>query len=144
MEVNPNYRCLRYLLPLLPSPSPPSLQRTYAPKVKDLGLLKNTEKEAHKMLSYACEHGINTLDTAEMYPIPMKEETQGLTDIYIGNWLQSQPRDQVSRDHVQVEGTMVFTISNRYYKHATCETGMAQSIPVGALASALPVELLVI
>ncbi|KAI3700545.1 hypothetical protein L2E82_45178 [Cichorium intybus] len=56
---------------------------------------QNTEKVAHEMLSYACEHGINTLDTAEMYPIPMKKETQGLTDIYIGNWLKSRPRDQV-------------------------------------------------
>ncbi|KAJ0629502.1 putative NADP-dependent oxidoreductase domain-containing protein [Helianthus annuus] len=27
---------------------------------------QNTEKEAHEMLSYAFEHGINTLDTAEM------------------------------------------------------------------------------
>lgn len=27
---------------------------------------QNTEKEAHEMLSYAVEHGINTLDTAEM------------------------------------------------------------------------------
>jgi len=29
------------------------------------------------------------------YPIPMKKETQGLTDTYIGNWLKSRPRDQV-------------------------------------------------
>ncbi|CAI9277661.1 unnamed protein product [Lactuca saligna] len=56
---------------------------------------QNTEKEAHEMLSYAVEHGINTLDTAEMYPIPMKKETQGLTDVYIGNWLKSRPRDQI-------------------------------------------------
>lgn len=26
---------------------------------------QNTEKEAHEMLSYAFEHGINALDTAE-------------------------------------------------------------------------------
>nr|XP_043629070.1 protein tas-like [Erigeron canadensis] len=56
---------------------------------------QNTEKEAHEMLSYACENGINTLDTAEMYPVPVKKETQGLTDIYIGNWLKSRPRDQI-------------------------------------------------
>ncbi|KAL4567490.1 hypothetical protein LXL04_023075 [Taraxacum kok-saghyz] len=56
---------------------------------------QNTEKEAHEMLSYAVEHGINTLDTAEMYPVPVKKETQGLTDIYIGNWMKSRPRDQI-------------------------------------------------
>lgn len=27
---------------------------------------QNTEKEAHEILSYAFEHGINTLDTAEV------------------------------------------------------------------------------
>ncbi|PWA77849.1 NAD(P)-linked oxidoreductase superfamily protein [Artemisia annua] len=56
---------------------------------------QNTEKEAHELLSYALENGINTLDTAEVYPIPMKKETQGLTDKYIGNWLKSQPRHQI-------------------------------------------------
>lgn len=56
---------------------------------------QNTEKEAHEMLSYAFENGINALDTAEAYPIPMKKETQGSTDRYIGSWLKSQPRDKV-------------------------------------------------
>ncbi|OVA14901.1 Aldo/keto reductase [Macleaya cordata] len=56
---------------------------------------QNTEKEAHEMLSYAFENGINALDTAEAYPIPLKKETQGRTDRYIGSWLQSQPRDKV-------------------------------------------------
>ncbi|KAA8548815.1 hypothetical protein F0562_000499 [Nyssa sinensis] len=56
---------------------------------------QNTEKEAHEMLSYAFERGINALDSAEAYPIPMKKETQGKTDLYIGSWLKSQPRDKV-------------------------------------------------
>ncbi|XP_019051965.1 PREDICTED: uncharacterized protein LOC104589985 [Nelumbo nucifera] len=29
------------------------------------------------------------------YPIPMKKETQGRTDIYIASWMKSQPRDKV-------------------------------------------------
>uniref|UniRef100_A0A803KSY2 NADP-dependent oxidoreductase domain-containing protein n=1 Tax=Chenopodium quinoa TaxID=63459 RepID=A0A803KSY2_CHEQI len=56
---------------------------------------QNMEKEAHDMLSYAFDQGINILDTAEAYPIPMKKETQGRTDLYIGSWLKSQPRDKV-------------------------------------------------
>ncbi|KAL5542272.1 hypothetical protein UlMin_009982 [Ulmus minor] len=56
---------------------------------------QNTEKEAHEILSYAFEHGINALDTAEMYPIPVKKETQGRSDLYISSWLKSQPRDKV-------------------------------------------------
>ncbi|KQK14204.1 uncharacterized protein LOC100830287 [Brachypodium distachyon] len=56
---------------------------------------QNTEKEAHDMLSYSFDHGINILDTAEMYPVPPKQETQGRTDLYIGRWMQSKPRDKV-------------------------------------------------
>ncbi|KAF7151976.1 hypothetical protein RHSIM_Rhsim02G0037500 [Rhododendron simsii] len=56
---------------------------------------QNTEKEAHEILSYAFENGINALDTAEAYPIPMKKETKGRTDLYISSWLKSQPRDKI-------------------------------------------------
>ncbi|KAL2921339.1 Protein tas [Bienertia sinuspersici] len=56
---------------------------------------QNTEKEAHDMLSYAFDQGINILDTAEAYPIPMRKETQGRTDLYVASWLKSQPRDKV-------------------------------------------------
>ncbi|CAH8309381.1 unnamed protein product [Eruca vesicaria subsp. sativa] len=55
---------------------------------------QNTEKESHEMLSYAVEHGINCIDTAEAYPVPMKKETQGKTDLYISSWLKSQSRDK--------------------------------------------------
>ncbi len=48
---------------------------------------QNTEAEAHEQLDYAVEAGINFIDTAEMYPVAPKAETQGLTEAYIGNWL---------------------------------------------------------
>ncbi|KAH9315305.1 hypothetical protein KI387_023932, partial [Taxus chinensis] len=56
---------------------------------------QNTEKEAHEQLGYAFDQGINILDTAEGYPVPMNRETQGRTDQFIGTWLKSQPRDKV-------------------------------------------------
>uniref|UniRef100_A0A1D1Z169 Protein tas n=1 Tax=Anthurium amnicola TaxID=1678845 RepID=A0A1D1Z169_9ARAE len=56
---------------------------------------QNTEKEAHDMLSYAYEKGINAIDTAEAYPVPMRKETQGTTDLYIGSWMKSIPREKV-------------------------------------------------
>ncbi|KAL0297864.1 UNVERIFIED_CONTAM: protein tas [Sesamum angustifolium] len=56
---------------------------------------QNTEKEAHEQLSYSFERGINALDTAEVYPVPPRKETQGRTDQYIASWLTSQPRDKV-------------------------------------------------
>lgn len=57
---------------------------------------QNTEEEAHEQLDYALEQGINFIDTAEMYPVPPKEETYSLTEQYIGSWLhQRNNRDQV-------------------------------------------------
>ena len=38
-------------------------------------------------MDYAVGQGVNFIDTAEMYAIPPREETQGLTEQYIGNWL---------------------------------------------------------
>lgn len=48
---------------------------------------QNTEKEAHEQLDYAVAQGINFIDAAEMYPVPPRPETQGLTEQYIGTWL---------------------------------------------------------
>ena len=56
---------------------------------------QNTEKEAHDQLSYASERGINFIDTAEMYSVPPKEETYGLTEKYIGSWLKNQDRSKI-------------------------------------------------
>jgi aryl-alcohol dehydrogenase-like predicted oxidoreductase len=50
---------------------------------------QNTEAEAHAQLSLAYDHGINFIDAAEMYPVPPKPETQGLTERYIGSWLKA-------------------------------------------------------
>ncbi|HWK47160.1 MAG TPA: NADP(H)-dependent aldo-keto reductase [Stellaceae bacterium] len=51
---------------------------------------QNTEAEAHQQIDYALERGINFLDTAEMYPVPPRGETQGLTEQYIGTWLAAR------------------------------------------------------
>ncbi|NGN99475.1 NADP(H)-dependent aldo-keto reductase [Grimontia sp. S25] len=57
---------------------------------------QNTEADAHQQLDFALDHGVNFIDTAEMYAVPPTPETQGLTEQYIGNWLQkSGKRDKV-------------------------------------------------
>lgn len=48
---------------------------------------QNTEQEAFEQLDYATSEGVNFIDAAEMYPVPPKAETQGLTETYLGNWL---------------------------------------------------------
>lgn len=53
---------------------------------------QNTEQEAFEQLDYAVDQGINFIDTAEMYPVPPRGETQGLTETYLGNWLAQRGR----------------------------------------------------
>ncbi|HET8849665.1 MAG TPA: NADP(H)-dependent aldo-keto reductase [Marinobacter sp.] len=53
---------------------------------------QNTEQEAFEQLDYATSHGINFIDVAEMYPVPPRAETQGLTETYLGNWLAQRGR----------------------------------------------------
>ena len=48
---------------------------------------QNSEADAHAQLDYAVSQGINLIDVAEMYPVPPRPETQGLTETYVGNWL---------------------------------------------------------
>ena len=56
---------------------------------------QNTEKDAHEQLNYAVEQGVNFVDTAELYAVPGRKETQGLTEKYIGTWLKDQKREDL-------------------------------------------------
>jgi aryl-alcohol dehydrogenase-like predicted oxidoreductase len=56
---------------------------------------QNSEAEAHEQLNYALNHGINFVDTAEMYPVQARAETSGRTEEYVGSWLKHQARDRI-------------------------------------------------
>ena len=57
---------------------------------------QNTEAEGHEQMDYALDAGINFWDTAEMYSVPPKAETQGSTERIIGTWFKSSgKRDKV-------------------------------------------------
>ncbi|HHQ6575404.1 TPA: NADP(H)-dependent aldo-keto reductase [Serratia fonticola] len=57
---------------------------------------QNSEADAHAQLDYALTAGINLIDTAEMYPVPPRPETQGLTEQYIGSWIKARGnRDKI-------------------------------------------------
>ena len=48
--------------------------------------------EAHAQIDMALEHGVNIIDTAEMYPVnPISRETQGDAERVIGSWLAKNP-----------------------------------------------------
>ncbi|MEO9339039.1 aldo/keto reductase [Mesorhizobium sp. SB112] len=73
---------------------------------------QNTEEEAHAQLDLAFSSGVNFLDTAELYPIPPKAETQGRTETYIGNWMQARK----NRDQVIVATKVVGRTANDWFR----------------------------
>jgi aryl-alcohol dehydrogenase-like predicted oxidoreductase len=49
------------------------------------------ESLAHEIMDLSVEKGINFLDTAEMYAVPVSAATFNLTEKIIGNWLEKRP-----------------------------------------------------
>jgi aryl-alcohol dehydrogenase-like predicted oxidoreductase len=58
---------------------------------------QNTDDDAAAQLDAAFDRGVNFVDTAEGYPIPLSAETQGATDRAIAKWMKSsgRPRDSL-------------------------------------------------
>ncbi|MHA3915912.1 aldo/keto reductase [Halovulum sp. GXIMD14793] len=74
---------------------------------------QNTQEEAFAQMDHALAHGIDFIDTAEVYPtVPLKAETQGDTETIIGNWVAArQNRDRVILA-TKVAGTHIDWIQN--------------------------------
>ena len=73
---------------------------------------QNTEDEAHQQMDRAVAQGVNFFDTAELYPIPPKPETQGRTETYIGNWMQARG----NRDRIIVASKVVGRTANAWFR----------------------------
>ena len=57
---------------------------------------QNTVEEGVEQLNLAYdEYGINFIDTAEMYPVPTKPETQGLTDEAVSKFMKNRKREDI-------------------------------------------------
>jgi len=54
---------------------------------------KNSEAEGHQQMDYALSHGVNFIDTAEMYAVPPSAKTFGTTEKIIGSWI-AQNKDR--------------------------------------------------
>ncbi len=49
------------------------------------------EKSSFAILDKAWEGGINFIDTADVYPLPVSTKTVGSTETIIGNWMKANP-----------------------------------------------------
>jgi aryl-alcohol dehydrogenase-like predicted oxidoreductase len=73
---------------------------------------QNTFEDACDQLNMATETGINFFDTAEMYPVPQRAETQGRTEEYVGRWLK---QSKYSRDHVVLATKVPLLVDSRNF-----------------------------
>ncbi|PSM51478.1 aldo/keto reductase [Campylobacter blaseri] len=55
----------------------------------------SSKEESFKIMDKAYDSGINFFDTAEIYPVPPKSNTVGVTESIIGEWLKDKPRDSI-------------------------------------------------
>ena len=57
---------------------------------------QNTQDEGFNQMDYSYDQGVNFFDTAEVYAVPPRMETQGKTEEIIGNWfIQSKKREKI-------------------------------------------------
>jgi len=57
---------------------------------------QNTQEESFEQMDYSFEQGVNFFDTAEVYAVPPRQETQGKTEEIIGNWfIKSKKREKI-------------------------------------------------
>ncbi len=53
------------------------------------------KKEAFAIMDKAYDHGVNFYDTAELYPVPPDAKLAGITEEWVGEWMQTKPRDSI-------------------------------------------------
>ena len=73
---------------------------------------QNTEAEGHAQMDLAFSRGVNFIDTAELYPIPPKAETQGRTERIIGTWMKARG----NRARVILASKVVGRTANEWFR----------------------------
>ena len=73
---------------------------------------QNSEKEGFEQMDFALSQGVNFWDTAEIYSIPMREETYGETERIIGNWFQKTKK----RKEIVLATKVCGNTSNKYIR----------------------------
>ena len=73
---------------------------------------QNSEKEGFEQMDFALNQGVNFWDTAEIYSIPMREETYGETERIIGNWFEKTKK----RNEIVLATKVCGNTSNKYIR----------------------------
>jgi aryl-alcohol dehydrogenase-like predicted oxidoreductase len=73
---------------------------------------QNSEREGFEQMDFALSQGVNFWDTAEIYSIPMREETYGETERIIGNWFQKTKK----RNEIVLATKVCGNTSNKYIR----------------------------
>ena len=73
---------------------------------------QNSEREGFEQMDFALNEGVNFWDTAEIYSIPMREETYGETERIIGNWFQKTKK----RNKIVLATKVCGNTSNKYIR----------------------------
>ena len=73
---------------------------------------QNSEREGFEQMDFALNQGVNFWDTAEIYSIPMREETYGETERIIGNWFQKTKK----RKEIVLATKVCGNTSNKYIR----------------------------
>jgi aryl-alcohol dehydrogenase-like predicted oxidoreductase len=84
---------------------------------------QNTEAEGHAQMDDARERGINFFDTAELYSIPPRPETQGSTERIIGTWF----RTRGGRDKVVLASKVVGRSQNTWFRDGGVPTELSRA-----------------
>ena len=91
---------------------------------------QNTKQEAFDQIDYAIDHGVNFIDTAELYPVPASADTYATTEVYIGKWLESRKsRDKIIlASKIVGPGDYTAHIRKTGFKGDSIETALDQSL----------------
>ena len=92
---------------------------------------QNTESEGHHQMDYALEKGINFFDTAELYPIPPRNEEQGDTERFIGSWFKKNKNRNKIILASKIAGPAAFTKhirENKKYSKETIDNAIENSL----------------
>ncbi len=84
---------------------------------------QNSEADGHAQLDMALDHGVNFIDTAELYAIPRRPETQGRTEEIIGSWLNQRG----NRDRLVISSKVVGRSEHQWFRDGQSPTRLTRA-----------------